>query len=784
MSQESVPSNRYLLPLLLVLGLGIASSAAGQSPGVSRTEAIASPDRLIEETIVYGTKAGLTVQEAEVSVEIFTSERIDQENLFDLDDLLLRTPNVQSTSIRGISRFGIGGAGQGVTSNVYLDGAPFSSDALTSGLDSLWDIAQVEVLRGPQSTVQGRNALAGSIVMRTKEPGFDWESALRLRAAENDTYQLAGAISGPLIDNVLAGRLTFDYQDTNGFIQNGLTGGDNDAGENLMLRAKLLFEPEGDRDLRARLTVDYNTLDSALRFTSVAASVAANDPEFAEFDFYDFVSFTNPETRDNETLRVISDLSLRLTDTWTLEAIGTYEGNDLVRTRGRPDDPGSLEAALDEDFIINQTTDTYSAELRFAFVKGRWSGSVGAYYFEDDLNGTSEFFSPLLDSVFFPIDPIDTLVTGLSRTITTTDNYAGYAQARFDMNERWTFDLSFRYDVETYETTGAVTAEPGVSPESCVATIPPIVSEAIGVDADTISCLELVRIASSVQESPGQSDTFTAFLPRAAVTYNINDDVAVFVSAQRGYRAGGTFLQLTGEGNVAGSYDPEYLTNIEIGVRSTWFDQRLIANANVFFSTIEDQQVTVPGPSGTFSDALTINAGETELYGLEATLEYSWTPDLTLYGSLGLLETEFQDFPFATPGQPFENLAGNELPNAPNVSYTLGANYDHSSGFFANASVAYSSSQHSQIFNLTEDELGPGLTEKVGSRALANARLGYAADDFSVFLYGTNLLEEETSITAFRGQVGADSGSVRFREQPVDTTTAPRQFGVGLDMRF
>ncbi|MEM1112742.1 MAG: TonB-dependent receptor [Pseudomonadota bacterium] len=771
------------------LAFAVISVGGGliSSPGLAQfvdSSDRANQDNQIEEVIVFGTKRGLTLQEAEVSVEVFTSQRIDDESLFRLDELLQRTPNVQERSIRGISRFGIGGAGQGVTSNVYLDGAPSSNDALGFGIDSLWDIGQVEVLRGPQSTVQGRNALAGSIVMRTKDPSFEREGALRMRAAEYDTYQMAGVISGPLIADTLAARFSADWQETRGYITNAFTGEPSDEGENLGLRGKLLYTPDGERELRALLTVDYNKNESAPQNGVVFSEFATNDPAFPDFDFYDFVSFSNPEFRENETTRVIADLSLRLNDVWALRAIGTYERNDLLRTRGDPDNPGASGASADESFIIPQVTDTYSAELRFEYDLARWSGSVGAYYFEDDQDAATEFFSPLSEEVFFPIDPPDTLVTGRSTRDTSTRNYAGYIQARFNRDDYWTFDFSARYDVERYETTGNVNQTQSVSPIDCIATLPDFVQEALEISSEQVPCLELVLRASQIVDSPDQSDEFSAFLPRLAVTYTFNDDLAVFVSAQRGYRAGGTYLQLTTEGQQVRAYDPEYLDNVEIGMRSTWFERRLTLNANAFYSILEDQQVTVPGPSGTFTDAQTVNAGETEIYGLEASAEYRWSADLNLYASLGLLETEFKDFPFAAPGLPFDNLAGNELPTAPPVSFTVGLNYTHDTGLFASASIAYTDSQHTQVLNLEEEELGPGLTEKVGSRTLANARLGYAAGNFTVFIYGTNLFDEDTSRSALLATVGTGTGSIRYRDAPTNTVSAPQTFGFGLDLSF
>ncbi|MEM8547186.1 MAG: TonB-dependent receptor [Pseudomonadota bacterium] len=770
---------------LTLIGLIAGAPVQAQSPGDERDPPAASP--ALEEVVVYGTKQGLTLQEAEVSVEVFDAQRMAQENMFNLDDLLQRTPNVQTTgstaafSIRGVSRFGVGGAGQGVTSNVYLDGAPVTSIALSYGFDSLWDIGQVEVLRGPQSTVQGRNALAGAVVMRTNDPAYEWEFRGRLRFAEDATHQYAGVLSGPIVDDQLAFRLALDRQETDGFATNGFSGSANLARENTLVRTKILYEPNVVPQLRALLTVDYNDNDTGPQTPAVFANIAADDPEFPTFDFYEFVSYIPPERSDNETTRVIGDVDYELSEALSLKFLGTYERNELYRVLGDPDNPGQIDSVVNEDVINAQDTDTYSAELRLEYAQERWSGAVGAYYFRDQFTLDSTFFSPLLNDVFFPIDPETTLVTGFSSNETQTRNYAVYARLRFDMNPRWTFDFSARYDYEEYETTGDVTRDPGVLPADCSATLPDFLRDALGYESNEVPCIDLVLLATQAVDNPNQADSFSAFLPRAAVTYNLRDDLALVVSAQRGYRAGGTYLQLTTEGQQVRNYDPEYLTNYEAGMRSQWLERALVINANIFFSEFEDQQVRVPGPSGSFTDEETVNAGKSTLYGVEVMGEYQWTESLGVYASLGLLRAEFDDFPFAAPGLPYDNLAGNDLPLAPRLSVTLGANYRHASGVFINASVNHASSQHSQVLNFTEADLGPGVTEEVGSRTLASLRVGYTGNRFMAFVYGTNLFDEDTSASALRAFVGPESGNINYREAPLDNVTPPRAFGIGVD---
>jgi len=178
----------------------------------------------VERIFIVGTKQELTLQEVDASVELFTAERLSAERIVDLNDALIRVPNLTSSgssnsiAIRGIGRNGASGEGRGVTSNVYVDGSPLSGTALGRSLTSLWDVQQVEVLRGSQSSVQGRNALAGAIVITTADPTYTPEGKLRLTYGENNSYQVAGAFSNALIDEQLAFRLAADIQESDGFI--------------------------------------------------------------------------------------------------------------------------------------------------------------------------------------------------------------------------------------------------------------------------------------------------------------------------------------------------------------------------------------------------------------------------------------------------------------------------------------------------------------------------------------------------------------------------------------
>ncbi|MEM8497175.1 MAG: TonB-dependent receptor [Pseudomonadota bacterium] len=332
------------------------------------------------------------------------------------------------------------------------------------------------------------------------------------------------------------------------------------------------------------------------------------------------------------------------------------------------------------------------------------------------------------DSFPFPVDPIDRLASTVSNTDTEIENRALFTQWRFEPNKHWAFDVGLRYDTEDYQTQRSDTVT-NISPAECLITI-----------ATAISC----DIASQLLERPAeplQADNHAVWLPRAAVTYRVSDELSMFASVRRGYRAGGAALAINDLGQaIVVTYEPEYLLGYEAGWRSAWMNGRLTFNGTVFYSDYQDQQISVQDSRGF---AIVDNAGKTHVYGIELSSDYRMNEAWSLYGNVGLLETSIQEFIFDAFTDPPVNLAGNKLDNAPSVSMTVGVNYARQSGLFGNISLNYRSASWSDVFNLGPAELGEGISERIEAAYLLNARLGYRFEGFTITGFATNLLNED-----------------------------------------
>ncbi|MEM9123618.1 MAG: TonB-dependent receptor plug domain-containing protein, partial [Pseudomonadota bacterium] len=208
--------NRSKLAVLL------STTALLTAPALAQDEEAITLDQII----IEGELQERTLQETQTSVAVYLGEELDESTDFDLYDVIDRTPNVQSRfgeqgfAIRGISQSGQGG-GSGLLINVLVDGISLpSNQATTFGPYGTWDLQQVEVLRGPQSTQQGRNALAGAIVLETADPTFEREFKARGGFGEYQSYDGAFMLNLPIVDDVSAVRLAFETNHTDGFVEN------------------------------------------------------------------------------------------------------------------------------------------------------------------------------------------------------------------------------------------------------------------------------------------------------------------------------------------------------------------------------------------------------------------------------------------------------------------------------------------------------------------------------------------------------------------------------------
>ena len=601
---------------------------------------------LLDEILVQRELIERSLQDSQTSAVVVLGEQLSESAEKDIQTILNRTPGFTTAfgtnfAIRGIQINGVTNGGGGNTIFTTLDGALLSNlgDANVASF-STWDLGQVEVLRGPQSTQAGRNALAGTVNLTSNEPEFFREGRARIGFGNANTRQASLTLNTPILDDVLAFRIAVDYEETDGFVFNELLNADESARDQLTVRAALRYAPNPDLDVTFRYTfVDEN---------------GAGSPFAESSSFPDLVVDKNvPLVRNAELDSFALNGSYRLSDTLTLES-------ETVSSKGQSFLQSDVDFTPNALARLTRTIDdeTTTQDLRLKLNDGSLRATFGAYYYKQE-----SFTDQIVDG----IDPTTTFPGEIvSTTEAETENFALYGEAEFDPSDTWTFVGGLRYDRET--------------------------QWRVRTETTTLS----TPLGDVVIPGAGSDNkaTYEALLPKLGAVYKFNENRSIGVQYQRGYRAGGSGTNNGVTPAVNYEFDPEFTDNVEVSYRSVSADGNLLFNANVFYTYWRDQQVVVQGATGLATDITVENAGESRLWGFETDLRYQATERLNVSFAAAYSRTEFLEFESGGV-----DLAGNSFIFAPELTATLGADYVFDNGLSIGGEVAFTGEAFSDVAN-------------------------------------------------------------------------------------
>ena len=601
---------------LTVLGRGFADRTVEITVGSAGEVRISIPLEMsfAERVTVTGQQQERSLQEEPTSVALVSGAQLDAGTDTDLYRLVAMTPNVNSSSdvrgfsIRGISQQGFGPEG-GLLLSVKLDGATVQGYQGTFfGPFSTWDMDRVEIFRGPQSTQQGRNALAGAIVMKSADPEYRTSFRVRGRLGNLGANQGSAVLNVPIVAGKAAFRLAVDNSKSDGFVQNSTRGEDSyDFRDYLAIRMKVRFDPS----TRFRGMLTYQATESR------GGDGVINVDRFPE----ERVNISDHPAEDgsehhNLTLALAYDLSHRL----SLESTSSIYQHDYRREEDLDQTPlaaGVLDYTTDDEWMTQEFL------LRYAG-PGRRRGVLGLYFADltDTLHADAAGPGELAGL------PPGFVLTSFFDTEEKTRNAALFGEFDLGLADAWTLTLGARYDSESRETVN----RQGVVSDPPLPQFPP-------------------------EGSPPQDleASYRAFLPKATLTRDWSDSLSTSFGWQRGYRAGGQSIAVLSQ--RVSDFEPEFTSNMEFALRAAAPDRRWFFNGNVFYTDWTDQQVRVMTDLGLPVDTVTVNAGESTVSGLEAQTGYWFDPRVQLYGSLGLLSTRFDEF---RDGE--RDFTGNEFP--------------------------------------------------------------------------------------------------------------------------
>jgi iron complex outermembrane recepter protein len=430
----------------------LAMAAAALAASINASAADVAP-AVLQTVIVKGEKIQRKLDETQSSVAVNTAEDLREHGDKSLADVLTRTPGVYTTAgnenwgIRGVPVSGFDDQGPATLNgavSVIVDGALQSNRSLTLSPLMLWDVEQIEIFRGPQSTVQGRNALAGAVVVQTKNPSYVPSAAVQVNAGNYGERGAAAAIGGAIADGVAAARLSFDYQESDGYIRNETLNKNADLHRSANLRGKVLVQPTDKLDVLLTLAHNRNRQGNN--------SVALVDDKAQYFKLLGNTDEFDRITQDTASAKV----DYALNKAWTLTSLTAV-------TRSTYDSLLDFdENATDRmEVVRNHNARLASEELRLAYQTSSLRGHLGAYYgrssnrFEDRLNADGAPFGGVAG---------ETKIT----------NHALFGELEWGFAPDWRVTTGLRHDRERNETdvTQDDFASPGRDGRTFRATLP------------------------------------------------------------------------------------------------------------------------------------------------------------------------------------------------------------------------------------------------------------------------------------------------------------------------
>lgn len=718
-----------------------------------------APDDTIETIVVTGQKIDRSLKETPNSVAVLTSKDIEKLNVQNVADIFNVIPNVsgdfnQGFTIRGINAFNVSGGGNSFLTSMYLDGAPLPYRVVRSGALSVWDLSQVEVFRGPQSTLQGRNALAGAIMLRTQDPTYEYSAKGKITLGEHGQKEFAVAGGGTLIDDMLAFRLAIEDKSLDGDIDNITRGETQNDEDNQTIRAKVLLEPT-------------DTIDALLTMSS---SKAEFGPQWALFDYddspHDREVWNNSHIYEKTDTDIYNlEVSWEINDQWSFDSITTYSDSEY---RYNWDGDMSPEQVVEDNAYI-RNDETFSQEFRFTYESESIQAVTGIYVSKlevDDKASGERFLSfsdlglPPLEALLtapaeyggfglpaefsalvVPLYPnIDPVILGLNSSLEQeVETLAMYGDLTWKITEKFNLLLGLRYDKEEQKNgSQSLYSINNVMPDPD--TLPAPINQVVAGINGTLN--GMAESASGIE--PVADADFDAWLPKVGFSYHVNEDITTSFIYQRGYRSGGVGTNIAKQDIY--TYDPEYTDNYELSFRSVWQGGKLMVNTNVFYTEWSDQQISIQLSTASF-DNETINAGESNIKGFETEIFYYPTDALSITAGVGLAKTEFDEFNYVVQSTGNKkDLAGRSFEDSPEWTANIAINYDFGNGFSSGVNANYKGDSYAYLdpeTSLDSAKYAIDSDPKNDSRVLINANAAYKWDNYQIRLDVRNLLNEE-----------------------------------------
>jgi iron complex outermembrane receptor protein len=632
----------------------------------------------IEELIVTAQKREESFQDVPISITGFTGMQLEDAGIDNTLELAKQVPNVylkhaepeNTIIIRGVTSF---------HSSIYAP-AGFYVDDVNYPLQymhnaELFDVERVEVLKGPQGTLYGRNAESGVINVITRQPGNEFKGKIVAEYGNYDSSRVGASFSGPLIEDRLFLGVAVQKKDSDGYYTNAYDDDDEISDvDHLDGRATLRWKPSERWDVSLIADMlDHEDGYGLYRFMDGTYQTGRHDINVDYPDNY------MDQKGDGQTLKV----KYRGDSFDFLSVTGnrSYE-RKLGGDRDGTPNPGNY-------FRFSWDDEMQSQEFRFSSndPDNRFQWLFGLYGFVEEVKTRNNMehlaIGPLWDN----------------RTRIDVEGYAAFTQLTCTLWDRLHLTAGLRADHHDLE--GELTGTPSY-------------------------------LTPAGQELADDLD-YDEVLPKFALSYDVTDDIMCYATAAKGYLIGG-YNYVSAYSQQAFTYDSEYTWNYEIGVKTSWFDRRLLLNASFFYIDIKDKQVfeidqTVPIPG-----AQNIrNAAEAHSAGCEIELRARPFTGLDIFAGFGFTEAKIDEWIAEEADGTTYDYKDKYLTYYPRDKFNIGIQYRLPSGWFARLDFINTGKSYCDSKNLIKQDAYQEV----------NLRLGYESEHFDVVLWGENIFDEK-----------------------------------------
>lgn len=604
---------------LMTTVIPLAAFALPAQAAAQENEASSTASAGFDAIVVTAQRREENLQQVPAQVSVFTSDKVEDANIKSTQDFINLTPNVSLDSsdtynntfvvVRGVTQ--INNADAPVA--IIVDGVPQNNQKQFNM--NLFDIEQIEILKGPQGALYGRNAIGGAVNIITREPTNEFTGFANGSYGRGDAINVSGGISGPIIEDKVKFRLSGVYLEDGGRITNTFANKEQDfIDHDYAVRGRITAKAADWLDLDFRGS--YRNFIAGSQYDSVVFSGDANDFVAPQLNL-------PGETRGDQaefTFKFDADVGFA-----TLTGITGYTDLSEINRgdldfRNPVDSPGGflgfgIQVGQGQDLFVKML----SQEIRLTSPTDqrlRWI--AGAYYIHTDRDLRTRGFIDL-NGTFEQID--NPALVLIDRQESNGNNaYALFGQLDFDIADNLTVSAGLRYDRDDRE------------------------------QKDLVA-------------SAKRDDSFDAVQPKVTLTYRLSDERLIYATYSTGFRSGG----FNAPGVVLDKFADENLENYELGFRSVWADRRLILNGAAYLSQVDDFQFFFV--EAVSASQIIANIDEVRIFGVELEAQAKLASDLEVYAAVGTTDSDIRSITV------FPGNEGNHTPKTTSMSMNAGFQY-------------------------------------------------------------------------------------------------------------